>query len=109
MHFYHITTPAVWEKFKDFDYCEAESLHTEGFIHCSYLEQVEPTLNLYFKGVDKVMLLEIDPSVLTSKMVIESSRDGLLFPHIYGVINKSAIVNVEERLIVTRTSVRKDI
>ena len=109
MNFYHITSPEVWEKFENFDYCESESLRTEGFIHCSYLEQVEPTLNLYFKGVDKVILLEIDPSVLTSKLVVEPSRDGLLFPHIYGVINKSAIVNVEERLIVTRTSVRKGI
>ena len=99
MNFYHITTPAVWDKFKKLDYCEADSLHTEGFIHCSYLEQVEPTLNLYFKEVDKVILLEIDPSVLTSKLVIESSRDGLLFPHIYGAINKSAIVNVEERIL----------
>ena len=97
MNFYHITTPAVWDKFKNFDYCEAESLYTEGFIHCSYFEQVQPTLNLYFKGVDTVILLEIDPSVLDAKLVIEPSRNGLLFPHIYGVINKSAIVNVEER------------
>ncbi len=49
----------------------------------------------FFIGI----LLEIDPSVLTSKLVIEPSRDGLLFPHIYGVINKSAIVHVEEKVL----------
>ncbi len=99
MNFYHITTPSVWEKFEDLDYCEAESLHTEGFIHCSYLGEVDNTLSIYFKGIDKILLLEINPSVLTSKLVIESSRNGLLFPHIYGVINKSAIVNVIERVL----------
>lgn len=97
MNFYHITTPEIWARYQSLDYCEAESLHTEGFIHCSYAEQVEPTLSIYFKGVSKVILLEIDPKVLTSKLVVETSRDGLLFPHIYGVINKSAIIDVVER------------
>lgn len=99
MNFYHITTPEVWTSFADKDYCAAESLHTEGFIHCSYPAQLDETLALHFKGVEKVVLLEIDPSVLTTKLVIEKSRNGLLFPHIYGVIKKSEIKEVTERLL----------
>jgi uncharacterized protein (DUF952 family) len=99
MNFYHITTSQNWDKFQNDNYYEAESLHTEGFIHGSYLEQLDETLRLYYKGVHKVILIEIDPSALTSKLVIEKSRDGKLFPHIYGVINKSAIVKVEERIL----------
>jgi uncharacterized protein (DUF952 family) len=97
--FYHITTPEVWASFSDKDYCAAESLHTEGFIHCSYPEQLDETLALHFKGVEKVLLLEIDPSVLTSKLVVETSRSGKLFPHIYGVIKKAEITSVIERML----------
>ena len=99
MNFYHITTPENWDKFQNKDYYEAESLHTEWFIHGSYWEQLDDTLRLYYKGISKVILIEIDPSELTSKLVIEKSREGNLFPHIYGAINKSAIVQVEERLL----------
>ena len=97
MTFYHITTPAEWAQFEGKDYYETASLQTEGFIHCSFEEHLEGTLNLYFKGVEKIILLTIDPSVLTSKLVVETSRDGQMFPHIYGPINKSAITSVDER------------
>lgn len=100
MKFYHSTTPEQWDLFKDKDYYEAESLHTEGFIHASYQDQLEETLNLYFKNIPKVLILTIDPSVLSSELLLEPSRNGELFPHIYGSINKSAIVNIEERQIV---------
>ena len=97
MTFYHITTPNEWAQFEGKDYYETASLQTEGFIHCSFEEHLEGTLNLYFKGVEKIILLTIDPSVLTSKLVVETSRDGQMFPHIYGPINKSAITSVDER------------
>ena len=99
MNFYHITTPEIWGTFENKNYYEAESLHTEGFIHCSYWGQLEETLKLYYKGVSQVIVLEIEPDALISKLIIEKSRDGNLFPHIYGVINKAAIVKVEERIL----------
>lgn len=99
MNFYHITTIETWEKFSQHNFIEADSLHTEGFIHCSYTEQLEETLNLYFNGVEKVIILEIDPSLLLAGWIAEPSRNGLLFPHIYGVINKSAIIKVVEKVL----------
>jgi uncharacterized protein (DUF952 family) len=97
MHFYHILTPQQYTKHNHLDYIEADSLHTEGFIHCSYAEQLAETIQKYFSGLDQVVTLKIDPELLTSKLVIEQSRNGELFPHIYGVLNKSAIVEVEYR------------
>ena len=44
MKIYHIVTPEVWEKFKTEEFYEAESLHTEGFIHCSFAGQLEGVL-----------------------------------------------------------------
>jgi uncharacterized protein (DUF952 family) len=97
MLIYHIVLPEVWEKFKDEYEYEAESLQTEGFIHCSYRNQLDEVLERYYKNAGKVLILHINPHHLKSKMVAEPSTNREIYPHIYGKINKSAIVNVEER------------
>lgn len=99
MVIYHIVTPEIWEKFKDEYEYEAESLKTEGFIHCSYRNQLDAVLERYYKTAGKVLILEINPHLLTSKLVAEPSTNREIYPHIYGKINKSAIVNVKERII----------
>jgi uncharacterized protein (DUF952 family) len=97
--FYHITTPEQWTKFKKDDFYASESLTTEGFIHASFAEQVDKTLSIHFKNIPKVYILTIESDLLTSELIIEPSRDGALFPHIYGPINKSAIVKMEGKLL----------
>ncbi len=59
MNIYHIVTPEVWEKFKDKDFYEAESLKTEGFIHCSFAEQLDGVLQRYYKDARKVFILTL--------------------------------------------------
>ena len=88
MQIYHIVTPEVWEKFKDQNEYEAESLKTEGFIHCSFAEQLEGVLERYYRGAEKVLILEIEPEKLTSKLVNEPSTNNEIYPHIYGKINR---------------------
>ena len=97
MNFYHITTPEHWEKFKDQNIFEADSLATEGFIHGSYANQLEETLALYYKNVPQVFLLDINPSRLQVELKVEESRGGAFFPHIYGQMNKSAIDRIVVR------------
>jgi uncharacterized protein (DUF952 family) len=97
MLIYHIVTPEVWEKFETEDFYEAESLNTEGFIHCSFAEQLEGVLERYYAGAEKVLVLTIDPEKLSSKLVNEPSTNNEIYPHIYGRINRDAIVKVEER------------
>lgn len=99
MQIYHIVTPEVWEKFKNENEYEAESLRSEGFIHCSFAEQLEGVLQRYYSGAEKVLILTIEPEKLTSKLVNEPSTNNEIYPHIYGKINKSAIINIEERKI----------
>ena len=99
MLIYHIVTPETWEKFKDeYDY-EAESLTTEGFIHCSYRSQLDEVLARYYKNAGKVLILSINPHLLTSELIAEPSTNREIYPHIYGKINKTSIVDVEERII----------
>lgn len=99
MIIYHSTTPQDWQKFENLDHYESESLHSEGFIHASFAEQLNETLKLYFKDTEKVMILKIDEVNLDSEIRVEKSRNGEFFPHIYGRVNKSAIVFIEERLL----------
>ena len=97
MLIYHIVLPDVWGKFKyEYEY-EAESLTTEGFIHCSYRNQLDEVLTRYYKNAGKVLILHINLHFLTAKFVAEPSTNREIYPHIYGKINKSAIVDIEER------------
>ena len=99
MLIYHIVLPEVWEKFKgEYEY-EAESLATEGFIHCSYRNQLDAVLERYYSGAEKVLILHINPHYLLAPLVAEPSTNREIYPHIYGKINKPAIVNVEERTV----------
>jgi len=99
MIIYHIVLPEVWEKFKNEKFYEAESLQAEGFIHCSFAEQIETVLNRYYKDTEKVLLLEIETEKLTSELINEPSTGGEIYPHIYGKINAGAIVGNKEKTI----------
>lgn len=97
MKIYHIVTPEVWDKFRDENFYEAASLHTENFIHCSYAAQLDAVSRRYYKDADEVLILEIEPEKLTSELIAEPSTGGEIYPHIYGRINKDAIVKIETR------------
>ena len=97
MKIYHIVLPEVWEKVKAEKFYEADSLVSEGFIHCSFADQLEAVLERYYKDAEKVLILTIDVEKLTSKLVEEPSTNNEIYPHIYGQINAEAIVGIEER------------
>src|SRR4051794_19138393 len=98
MRIYHIVLPDDWAALQGQIYT-ADSLTTEGFIHCSFAEQLDAVLKRYYSDVTEVTILEIDPEKLTSKLVIEPSTGGENYPHIYGPINVDAIVSTERRKI----------
>jgi uncharacterized protein (DUF952 family) len=89
--------PEVWAEFSNKPTYTAESLLSEGFIHCSFAAQLDGVLARYYGGVEKVLLLEIDPERLTSELKIEPSTNDELYPHIYGEINSEAVVAVTEK------------
>lgn len=93
MKIYHIVLPEVWEKFKDEKFYEAESLASEGFIHCSFADQLDAVLQRYYKGVEQILILTIDTEKLTSKLVEEPSTNNEIYPHIYGKINLDSVIN----------------
>jgi uncharacterized protein (DUF952 family) len=92
---YHVTTAEAWKEAQSKGYYEHLSLQEEGFIHCSQEHQVAGVLERYFAGKTDLVKLVIDTDKLTSKYVFDwSSSTADTFPHVYGVINTSAITIV---------------
>ena len=103
---FHICTRAEYLAAKAAGAYRAPSLEHEGFIHLSRAHQVLPTANAYFTGVPDLVLLVIDPSLLSSRLVYEPpaplasntpkpASDGQeLYPHCYGALDLDAIVDV---------------
>jgi uncharacterized protein (DUF952 family) len=90
---YHITTPELWATAGADGLYEAASLEKEGFIHCSIWRQLERSMNKFFADQKEVILLRIDPKLLTHELKYEPA-DGDQFPHVYGPINVDAVTGV---------------
>jgi uncharacterized protein (DUF952 family) len=56
----------------------------DGFIHFSDASQVEETQRRHFAGQRDLVLVSVDPADLGPGLRYEPSRDGQLFPHLYG-------------------------
>ena len=92
---YHLTQKKNWEAALEKGFYDAESLYSEGFIHCSEKEQVHATLDRYFKDQSEILVLSIDISKLQSPLKYEFSNSvNQEFPHVFGPINVDAVVDV---------------
>jgi uncharacterized protein (DUF952 family) len=101
--FYHIIDREEWLAAVEAGSYSPESVATEGFIHCSYSEQVLMPANFLFRGRDNLVLLRIDPSRVKAEVrhdPVEMERGGVesveYFPHIYGPLNPDAVVGIVE-------------
>jgi uncharacterized protein (DUF952 family) len=90
---YHLVRRPRWEAQPEQDY-RADSLDSEGFIHCSYAHQVARSANRFYADVEDLLVLEIDLNRLVSPLRAEPAGSGEVFPHIHGPINRAAVVNV---------------
>jgi len=100
---FHITARKAWDDAQQRGDYRAESLATEGFIHCSTISQVLPVAENFYKAQSGLVLLLIEPTLLSSDLIWEPPSGespppgvpkGDPFPHIYGPINLDAVVKV---------------
>ena len=66
----------------------------DGFIHLSTAAQARRTAALYFKGQGNLVLVAADEARLGDALKYEPSRDGDLFPHLYGPLPMAAVLSV---------------
>src|SRR4051794_20840067 len=73
------------------------SLEDEGFIHCSFGNQVQGIADLVYHGRRDVILLVINRSALDAEVRVESAQDGdQAYPHVYGPIAAEAVVEARD-------------
>jgi len=71
------------------------SLADEGFIHLSATaEQVTWVANRLYRDVVDLVVLVLDEHLLTAVVRYDPTLDGV-FPHLYGPLDREAIVDIE--------------
>ena len=95
---FHVALPGDWEAAREDGRYTASTrgrtLDEEGYIHCSFADQVAATVTRFYADVDAVVLLRIDPHRLTSPVVVEDLVGaGEPFPHVYGPIALDAVID----------------
>lgn len=67
----------------------------DGYIHLSAAHQVKSSLARHFAGQPDLVLLALNEDELPAgALVWETSRDGQLFPHLYGVLSAALVSRV---------------
>jgi uncharacterized protein (DUF952 family) len=90
---YHLVPSDYWEaQPADRPYRPAD-FDREGYIHCTRGdEQIAVVANRYYRNDPRDWLvLVLDEQAVTSEIKYEPGHDGLLYPHIYGSLNRDAI------------------
>ena len=95
---FHIATAADWRRTLDSgSYTTStvgRSLEEEGFIHASRRDQVQGVFDRYYRGAgEHLVLLTVDPARLGAEVRVEPVGDDS-YPHVYGPINRDAVVEV---------------
>ncbi len=89
---YHIARRSDWAAALAAGQYTADSLASQGFIHCSTRGQVLPVAGRIFAGQAGLVLLAIEESALAAPVRYENLEGGSeLFPHIYGPLNLEAV------------------
>jgi len=68
----------------------------DGFIHFSSREQVVTSSAKHRAGQDGLVLLCVDPQRLGAALRWEASRGNALFPHLYGPLPVSAVMQTHD-------------
>lgn len=95
---FHIATDADWRRTLDSGTYTTSTvgrtLAEEGFVHASRRDQVQAVFDRYYAGLDEhLVLLTIDPRRLRSEVRVDAVGDDT-YPHVYGPIDRAAVVDV---------------
>jgi len=104
---YHLTTEKNFLSQIASEEYTPPNFEVEGFIHFSQAHQVSDVVEKYYKDEQGLLLLVVETSFLTSPLKYEppinpgrppsekaTEYDGDLFPHLYGKLNKTSIVDI---------------
>jgi uncharacterized protein (DUF952 family) len=92
---YHLVPRELWDAHEGEDY-EPFSLREEGFIHCTDgMDNLAETGNKHYRNDPRPFyVLTVDLGKLKSKWQYDDPAH--IYPHIYGPLNREAVVKVQE-------------
>jgi uncharacterized protein (DUF952 family) len=89
---YHVCRRDEWQAAQAAGtYAGSSQDKADGFIHFSGGDQVVASAAKWRAGQSGLLILEVDPTALGSALKWEPSRDGKLFPHLYGQLPIAAV------------------
>jgi uncharacterized protein (DUF952 family) len=92
---YHIVTATEWETASRKPLYSHAAFAADGYIHCCTALQLEYVGNRYFRGQRDLVILCIDAHKVTAPIKYEDlNAEGMLFPHVYGMLNTDAVKKV---------------
>lgn len=90
---YKIADPADWgAALLSGTYTGSEHDRRDGFIHFSTADQTPGTLFRHFAEAARLVFAAVDAGALGSALKWEQSRGGEDFPHLYGDLPMSAVI-----------------
>jgi uncharacterized protein (DUF952 family) len=101
----HLTTARQWTDAQSAGFLRPDSLATEGFVHCSRVDQIAGVANCFYRGVHNLVLLVLPVASCVPELRWESPAhpDGSAahggessdrFPHLYGPIDVAWVTAV---------------
>ena len=94
---YRLAEPSDWRRAQETGTFVSADLAAEGFIHFSEAHQVSGTADRYYRNRGPMILIAVDETRLTARLVRENTRGGMeLFPHVYGPVSLEAVVWTRE-------------
>ncbi len=93
---YKILTAEQWAQFQAEGVFHGAPVDlADGYIHLSAAEQVQGTLDKHFAGRGDLVIAKVDLAALGDLVRWEVSRGGALFPHIYGPLPMTAVLETQ--------------
>ncbi len=97
---FHITEASLWHaalRAGEFPWSTRNLTYDrEGFVHCSFAEQVTGVAERAYADVDRadLVVLELDPALLRVPVVVEDLGTGTPYPHIYAPLPMASVIAV---------------
>jgi uncharacterized protein (DUF952 family) len=84
---YHMCPAEAWqEAVAAGQYVGREDDRRDGFLHFSTADQIAESARRHRAGQTDLVLIMVEAARLGARLRWETSRDGALFPHLYGLL-----------------------
>lgn len=91
----HCMKKTTWEERRNKSCWGQRNIAADGFIHCSTIEYFWRVAPNFEEIKEELVLICIDENLLDSKVRFEDGDHcGRAYPHIYGMVNNTAVVKV---------------